>query len=107
MAERGRIPVRATSAPRIAVRAGRTTSTNAPYILISTEMGWRSPRASIDAYRASLVAIPSRLLSERPNVQQSQLGVVEDIRFPVSPILVVTGTHDVDRPHDVDMALVD
>lgn len=69
--------------------------------------GWRFPRASIDAYRASLVPIPSRLLSERQNVRQSQLRMAEDIRFSGTPILVVTGTHDVDHPRDVDLALVD
>jgi len=69
--------------------------------------GWRFPRGSIDTYRASLVPIPSRLLSERQNVGQSQLRVADDIRFSATPILVVTGTHDVDHPRDVDLALVD
>ena len=69
--------------------------------------GWRFPRASIDTYRASLVPISSRLLSERQNVDQSQLRVAEDIRFSGTPILVVTGTYDVDHPREVDRALVD
>lgn len=69
--------------------------------------GWRFPRASIDAYRASLVPIPSRLLSERQNVNQSQLRLAEDIRFPGTPVLVVTGSNDVDHPREVDKALVD
>jgi pimeloyl-ACP methyl ester carboxylesterase len=69
--------------------------------------GWRFPRASIDAYRASLVPIPSRLLRERQNVGQSQLRVAEDTRFWGTPILVVTGTHDVDHPREVDGALVE
>jgi pimeloyl-ACP methyl ester carboxylesterase len=69
--------------------------------------GGRFPRASLDAYRASLVPIPSRLLSERQNVRQSQLRVAADICFSGTPILVVTGTHDVDHPREVDSALVD
>jgi len=40
-------------------------------------------------------------------VRQSQLRVAEDTRFSGTPILVVTGTHDVDHPRDVDMALAD
>src|SRR5215203_6807576 len=69
--------------------------------------GWRFPRASIDAYRASLAPIPSRLLSERMNVRRSQLRLAEHIRFPETPVLIVTGTHDIDHPRDVDMALAD
>jgi len=69
--------------------------------------GWRFPRASIDDYRASLVPIPSRLLSERQNVRRSQLRLAEDTRFSGTPILVMSGTHDIDHPREVDMALVD
>jgi pimeloyl-ACP methyl ester carboxylesterase len=62
----------------------------------------RFPRDRLDAYRATLQPLAPRLLFERQNIDGSQLRVRDTAGFGGKPILIVTGTDDVDHPRDID-----
>jgi pimeloyl-ACP methyl ester carboxylesterase len=62
----------------------------------------RFPRAALAAYRATLQPLAPRLLYERQNVEGSQLRVADTRAFRGKPVLIVTGTEDVDHPRDYD-----
>jgi pimeloyl-ACP methyl ester carboxylesterase len=64
--------------------------------------GHRFPMDALDCYRASLVPLPARLLYERQNVQGSQLRLANDADLRGSSVLLVTGTHDMDHPREID-----
>lgn len=65
------------------------------------------PRGHIDAYKRTLLPIPAGLIWERLNVKGRQLRVDDPGRFRGKPILVVTGTEDIDHPRAVDGTIVD
>jgi pimeloyl-ACP methyl ester carboxylesterase len=67
----------------------------------------RFPREHMARYAASLIAIPPRLPLERLNVDGSQLKVADFSHYAGKRILVLTGTHDLDHPVDVDKPIVD
>lgn len=63
------------------------------------------PRYRIDAYAASLLPIPARLFYERRNVNGSQVRVSDPAALRDKRALVLTGTHDLDHPRDLDAAI--
>jgi len=65
------------------------------------------PRRVLADYAASLQAIPPRLVYERLNVGGSQLRVERPERLAGKPVLVLTGTDDLDHPRALDAAIVD
>lgn len=65
------------------------------------------PRHLVDAYAASLLATAPRLLYQRRNVRGSQVKVADPRRFAGLPILVVTGSEDLDHTREIDGATVD
>ena len=65
------------------------------------------PREFRDRYAATLVATASRLLQQRMNVCGSQMRVCEPDRFRDLPVLVVTGSDDLEHPYKTDAAIVD
>ena len=67
----------------------------------------RFPREHIGAYAAMLTATASRLLYERQNTRGSQVRVQNPACFAGKPILVVTGSDDLDHPREVDGAVAD
>jgi pimeloyl-ACP methyl ester carboxylesterase len=64
------------------------------------------PREDLAAYSRSLLPIPQRLLFERQNVRGAQLRLSGDVEFPGTPVLVITGTEDVDHRPALDEAIV-
>ena len=68
--------------------------------------GTRFPLEARDRYAASLLALPSILLRERLNIAGGQLKVVDPACFRGLPTLVLTGTNDLEHPHDTDLAIV-
>ena len=64
------------------------------------------PRHALDAFRASLVPIPVRLIYERQNVRNSQIRVNRNGNFEGKRVLILTGSHDTDHPREVDGRLV-
>jgi pimeloyl-ACP methyl ester carboxylesterase len=65
------------------------------------------PRDRIDAYKRTLLPIPAGLIWERLNVKGMQLRVDDPGLFQSKPIVVVTGTEDIDHPRAADGAIVD
>ncbi len=65
------------------------------------------PRERVDVYKRTLLPIPAGLIWERLNVQGRQLRVDDPQRLRGKPILVVTGTEDIDHPPSIDGAIVD
>ncbi len=64
------------------------------------------PRHLIDAYAASLLPIPARLLYERRNVGGSQVRVRDLAALRDARVLVLTGTNDLDHPRELDASIV-
>jgi pimeloyl-ACP methyl ester carboxylesterase len=62
----------------------------------------RFPRDRHAAYRMTLQPLAPRLLYERQNIEGSQIRIRDTSQFRGKPILVVTGTEDIDHPRDVD-----
>ncbi|HXP30680.1 MAG TPA: alpha/beta fold hydrolase [Stellaceae bacterium] len=62
------------------------------------------PRHLVEAYAASLLPIPARLIFERLNVGGSQIRVQQPQALAGKRILVVTGTNDIDHSRAVDGA---
>lgn len=69
--------------------------------------GTRFPAAFRNRYAASLVGTASRLVRQRMNVDGSQVRVAEPARFRDLPVLVVTGSDDLEHPREADAAIVD
>jgi hypothetical protein len=64
------------------------------------------PRRRLADYAATLQAIPPRLVYERLNIGGSQIRVERPDRLAGKPILVLTGTDDLDHPRALDEAIV-
>src|SRR5262249_13343230 len=62
----------------------------------------RFPREYLAHYRMTLQPLPSRLLYERQNIEGSQIRVRDTGPLRGKPVLVVTGTDDIDHPRDFD-----
>ncbi len=69
--------------------------------------GTQFPAEQVDRYVDSLVAIPPLLLQQRLNVDASQLRVTDFTHYAGKPALVITGTHDVDHPRELDEPIAD
>ena len=67
----------------------------------------RFPRECLDGYARSLTATGSRLLYERANVRGSQVRMDNPRCLKGIPIMIVTGSEDLDHPRDADGALAD
>jgi pimeloyl-ACP methyl ester carboxylesterase len=67
----------------------------------------RFPRDRVQAYAASLLPLPPRLMAERQNIDRSQLAVTDTAPFANKPVLMVTGSDDVDHSREVDGAVAD
>jgi pimeloyl-ACP methyl ester carboxylesterase len=67
----------------------------------------RFPSARTVAYFSSLQGISGRVVFERTNIGGAQLQVEDLSGFTDKPILVVTGTEDIDHPRELDAAIVD
>ena len=68
--------------------------------------GTQFPGEARGSYAASLLALPSALLRQRLNVAGAQLKVSDPACFRDLPVLVVTGTHDLEHPRETDLAIV-
>jgi pimeloyl-ACP methyl ester carboxylesterase len=66
----------------------------------------RFPAQAFDAYFGSLLGISGRVMFERTNIGGVQLKVEDVAGFAGKPILVVTGTDDVDHPRALDAEIV-
>jgi pimeloyl-ACP methyl ester carboxylesterase len=62
----------------------------------------RFPRDRLGAYRATLQPLAPRLLFERQNIDGAQIKIRDTSAFKGKPVLIVTGTDDIDHPRDVD-----
>lgn len=67
----------------------------------------RFPVEFIDLYTSSLIALPSRLLYERLNVNGSQLKVKDFTNFEGKRVVVLVGTDDIDHAGDSDKRIAD
>lgn len=67
----------------------------------------RFPMPSFEAYYASLQGISGRLVYERTNIDDAQLRVDDFRGFLDKPVLLVTGTADMDHPRRLDASIVD
>jgi pimeloyl-ACP methyl ester carboxylesterase len=65
------------------------------------------PREHARAYISALSATATRLILERQNIDGSQVCVVSPSQFSGMPIMIVTGTHDIDHPKSVDQSIVE
>jgi pimeloyl-ACP methyl ester carboxylesterase len=63
-------------------------------------------REWLEAYAASLLPVPERLLFQRMNIRGSQVRVEDPGRLAGKRVLVVTGTADLDHPRETDAAIV-
>lgn len=64
--------------------------------------GGRFARAGVAALMAAMGTIAPRLILERLNVGGAQLKIARFENFRGKPILVVTGSHDLDHPRALD-----
>lgn len=64
--------------------------------------GGRFPRAGVATMAAAMGTIAPRLIYERLNIRGAQLKVQRFENFRGKPILVMTGTHDIDHPRTLD-----
>jgi pimeloyl-ACP methyl ester carboxylesterase len=64
--------------------------------------GGRFARAGIPLMAAGMIAIPPRLIYERLNIRGAQLRVERFENFRAKPILLVTGSNDIDHPRALD-----
>ena len=69
--------------------------------------GWRFPRAGVAGMAAAMGTLAPRLIHERLNVRGAQLKVSRFENFHGKPILLVTGSHDIDHPRSLDAATAD
>jgi pimeloyl-ACP methyl ester carboxylesterase len=67
----------------------------------------RFPVDHVQPYKSSLIALPSRLLYERLNVDGSQLKVSNFANFKGKRIVILVGTDDVDHAGDSDKRIAD
>ncbi len=92
--------VRLTTAPRV--------RNEAPFIddkLIGKSQFF--PRDRRDTYAASLLETPTALIAQRINLDGSEVRVGDPSCFGGKPVLVVTGTEDIEHPRETDAAIVD
>jgi pimeloyl-ACP methyl ester carboxylesterase len=64
------------------------------------------PRDRLAGYGASLLAIPPKLWLERQNVHGRQLRVSDPLKLTGKPVVVITGSDDLDHSREVDGAIV-
>ncbi len=64
--------------------------------------GGRFARAGIPVLTAAMGAIAPRLIQQRLNVHGAQLKIQRFENFRGKPILIVTGSHDLDHPRALD-----
>jgi pimeloyl-ACP methyl ester carboxylesterase len=64
------------------------------------------PRDRMAEYRSSLLGVPPRILAQRRNVRGTQVRVSDPARLAGLPVLVLTGTEDIDHPRETDEAVV-
>jgi len=69
--------------------------------------GWRFPRDRVAEMAAAMGTIAPRLIYQRLNVHGAQLKVKRFENFRGKPILVMTGSHDIDHPRALDAATAD
>lgn len=69
--------------------------------------GWRFPRDRVAGMAAAMRTLAPRLLYERLNVRGAQLKIARFENFRGKPILLVTGSHDIDHPRALDAATAD
>jgi len=67
----------------------------------------RFPVESLARYASSLTITAPRLIYERLNIDGSQVRVEDPFSFAGRPVLVLTGTNDVDHPRRVDEAIAE
>lgn len=81
---------------------------NAPAFIDQKLIGSGSqfPDAARAEYAASLLALPSALLRQRLNIEGTQARVSRPGCFRDLPILVLTGSHDLEHPYETDAAIV-
>jgi pimeloyl-ACP methyl ester carboxylesterase len=65
------------------------------------------PRENVATYAASLHETPTALLTQRVNIDGAQVKVADPRKLAGKPILVVTGTDDLEHPRLDDGAIVD
>jgi pimeloyl-ACP methyl ester carboxylesterase len=66
--------------------------------------GGRFPRAGVAPMAAAMGTIAPRLIYERLNIRGAQLKVRRFENFRGKPILIMTGSHDIDHPRALDAA---
>ena len=64
--------------------------------------GGRFARAGIALAAAGMIAVPPRLIYERLNIRGAQLKIERFENFRAKPILVLTGSNDIDHPRALD-----
>jgi pimeloyl-ACP methyl ester carboxylesterase len=64
----------------------------------------RFPRQAVDVFRAGLLPLPAPLLLERYNLSGRQVRVERPDNFGGLPVLMVTGSADLEHPRDEDGA---
>lgn len=64
--------------------------------------GGRFARAGIPLMAAGMIAIPPRLIYQRLNVRGAQLKIERFENFRAKPIVLITGSHDIDHPRSLD-----
>ena len=65
------------------------------------------PSDFMNVYKASLIALPPKILFERLNINGSQLKIIKNENFKNTAILILTGTHDPDHPKQLDKQIED
>jgi pimeloyl-ACP methyl ester carboxylesterase len=64
--------------------------------------GGRFARAGIPVVAAGMITIPPRLIYQRLNIRGAQLKIERFENFRGKPILLVTGSNDIDHPRALD-----
>ena len=64
--------------------------------------GGRFARAGIALTAAGMIAIPPRIIYERLNIRGAQLKIERFENFHAKPILLMTGSNDIDHPRALD-----
>ena len=62
----------------------------------------RFPRHAVDVFRAGLLPLPAPLLLQRQNLRGAQIRVERADNFAGLPVLIVTGSADLEHPRDED-----
>jgi pimeloyl-ACP methyl ester carboxylesterase len=86
-------------------RLSKRLSHRAPMSFVEKKIvgaGGRFPRAGVATMAAAMGTIAPRLIYERLNIRGAQLKVQRFDNYRGKPILVMTGTHDIDHPRALD-----